>query len=369
MNRTMNVIRRNFFRLVRIGVFGSEDSLEPMSNWKWKQLLLLASKNEVTAVVWDGLKRFINQGDVVLKKELSEEWNSLVGITERSNRFMDESLIKLFNGYSKNQLRPILMMGRSISSLYPNPFHRVTFDIDIFFPYEPQAEKADEWAKKNAKKNDDSVKNVFRYEIDGFFVENHRRLLDFTNRHLNRQFQRIINGEIRCCDSTYVFIENEKIEILPPTLYLLFLITKISRRLIDDNISLKLLIDLGIFLRKMGDKVDFVKFQLWIEDLKMIRIANIIGLILVDMLGFDFDELPFVYAKKDKLAEKIKREIFHHHESLSVTDKKDLGVLRKESRSVYFHVKRCTKYFGCFPREMNSTILFRIAHSLDQVEE
>ena len=115
-----------------------------------------------------------------------------------------------------------------------------------------------------------------------------------TNPMLNRKLQNIINKEMRCRDSYYMTVNGLKIESVPPTLSLLMIITGIIQHILSDGISLKLFVDLGMFLRRIGDKVDYVLLQSQLKSLGMQTMANIIGSIMINVFHFDTDELPFM---------------------------------------------------------------------------
>lgn len=51
----MNIIQRNFLRLLRAGAFSVKAPLEPMSGWKWQQLYKLSQQHGVTPWVADGI--------------------------------------------------------------------------------------------------------------------------------------------------------------------------------------------------------------------------------------------------------------------------------------------------------------------------
>ena len=54
--RKMDIIKRNFFRLLRSGALGEYERLEPMSDFKWNRLLQLLKAQRVAAIAYKGLK-------------------------------------------------------------------------------------------------------------------------------------------------------------------------------------------------------------------------------------------------------------------------------------------------------------------------
>ena len=61
---------------------------------------------------------------------------------------------------------------------------------------------------------------------------------------------------------------------------------------------------MGRFLRKKGDKVDFIKLESWFHKLGVNRMAQLHGSVLISLFGFHIDELPFMTSEK-AMAEKL----------------------------------------------------------------
>lgn len=53
----MDVITRNFFRLLRSGAWNEDEALEPMSHFKWNRLGQMVHAQCVGSIVKEGLKR------------------------------------------------------------------------------------------------------------------------------------------------------------------------------------------------------------------------------------------------------------------------------------------------------------------------
>ncbi len=71
----MNIIERNFYRLLRAGAFGTEEQIEPLSAWKWNRLYQLSEMHDVTPIVYQGLERCRDQFFVQVPEALAEQWS------------------------------------------------------------------------------------------------------------------------------------------------------------------------------------------------------------------------------------------------------------------------------------------------------
>ena len=87
----MDIIQRNFLRLLRAGAFGEYEQTEPMSEWKWKRLYQTSQIHGVTPWIADGIR--LGDGDFFLQQlspALREKFYA--DNTERYEEFKQEHL-------------------------------------------------------------------------------------------------------------------------------------------------------------------------------------------------------------------------------------------------------------------------------------
>jgi len=369
----MDVVQRNFFRLLRSGTFGDKEAVEPMSAWKWRRVYQLSLMHGVPALVWDGIDNHRGDFFMQLTNELTAEWEKTVKEIEDGNTKVNDVVASLFGSFNREQLRPILLKGQGLATSYHVPSHRTSGDVDIYFPYSPQAHKADQWAKDNGGDIDSSERAKLRYRWRDIDIDHHRTPLQLTNWLLNRRLQSIINKEIRCCDSAYTTISGTRIEVMPPTLNLLLIITRIARYIINEGISLKQMIDLGVFLRTQGDKVDYVKLQGWIRQLSLRRMARIESSILIKLFHFDDDEMQFVDGTTEEETVMVEADILQlngtHSEDWYFTQGKNIFVRTSNSSAMMWHIRHNARYFKYYPKEAFTNFFASFAHSLSHIEE
>ena len=104
----MNTIQRNFFRLLRCGVFNTTETLEPMSVHKWDKLLQLSILHDVQPYAYKGLEKCKDQFFVNLNKT---QWMQWAQLTENKSSDDEEELLKpykLTNPILNRQLQNIL---------------------------------------------------------------------------------------------------------------------------------------------------------------------------------------------------------------------------------------------------------------------
>lgn len=380
----MNVVQRNFIRLLMAGTFSESGEVEAMSPHKWRQLFQLSALHGVSALVFDGIEKHRDDFHLRLPDDLREQWRQTVAEIERENTERNTCLAQMFAALSGRKLRPILLNGYNLSVLYPNPHHRTVNSIDVYFPYEEQSRAAAEWLSDNSPSHETKGKGVTAYTLQGFSAE-HSSLQGFTVEHrsymqhltnpfLNRRLQKIINREIRCCDSYYLKVNGSRIEGVPPTLSLLLLITQTTRSILSYGVKLRQFVDLGMFLRRMGDKVDYVLLQSQLRRLGMQRMANLIGAIMMDVFRFDSDELPFMTApateKKGKVAVSEVLAVSHENtDDWYFTQGNHIFVRSNNSSAMLWHIRHSMKFMRYYPAETFTNFFVALAHSLSHIEE
>lgn len=70
----MNIIQRNFFRLIRCGEFNKQEQIEPMSVSKWNKVYQLALMHQVIPSVYAGIRQCQEQFFLHLSEKQIQEW-------------------------------------------------------------------------------------------------------------------------------------------------------------------------------------------------------------------------------------------------------------------------------------------------------
>ena len=268
----MNIIDRNFYRLLRSGAFNTEEQIEPLSAWKWNRLYQLSEMHDVASIVYQGIERCKAQFFVQIPADLLEQWAKAC-------------------------------------------------------PHDEEDE------------ND-------------LLAEDH-----LTNPLLNHKLQNILDSE----DST--------VETRSALLHLLGIV----RFIMNAGIPVKRITELGMFLRQKGWKVDYGMLQKWITDLKLEPMAQLSAVMLVRLLDFKPEELPFMKPMKEEKMEQLVREMFRqknsHAEEWYFSQGKNIFVHTSNSQAMLWYVRRTAKYFWYYPTESMTNFFMSFAHSLSHIEE
>ncbi len=369
----MDIITRNFFRLLRAGVFSEEVQIEPMSAWKWRQLYHYTLMHGLTALAYDGIQRSRSQFFMQLPDDLLKNWQLCTHQIENKWTNEYQGFCELYDVLSKERVRPILTNGLRLAVLYDRPNHRVVQQTTLFFPFQTQGQKADQWAQEHGQQVNDAQKYQITYQWQNANIKHLHRLLLLTNKFLNRSLQNIIEKELREGGAHLMDIRGKQVETTSNTLEMLCIFVTIAQELLNNGIPLRLLVDLGIMLRKIGDKIDFVQLQNWIDKLRLKRISHLSGMLLITLFNFSADELPFVVSKKQANLKPLIDELFlipkNDQNVWFFQQGNDIFVHARNSSAMMWHVQHSVHYLKYYPAESITNFFSTFVHSLSHIEE
>ena len=278
---TMNIIERNFYRLLRSGAFGTEEVIEPMSVWKWGRLYHLSEMHDVAMYIYKGIEHCSDQFFVQIPQELNEQWR----------------------------------------------------------------QAATEEASSDEEQNGQEGKN-------DLLASDH-----LTNPLLNYQLQSMLDSE------------NSNTETRTALLHLV----GTCRFIMNAGIPVKCITELGIFLRQPGNRIDHTTLGQWIKKLKLESMVQLVSVMLVKLLNFKPEELPFMQPTSEEKMDKQLRELFQmrnsHAEEWYFSQGKNIFVHTSNSQAMLWHVRRSARYFRYYPTETVTNFLTSFAHSLSHIEE
>lgn len=282
----MNIIKRNFLRLLRLGAFGENEVIEPMSKFKWEVIFHIANIHNVVGVIFDGIAK-----------------------------------------------------NKENEALIPQ---------DIILKYKKILDEEGYGIKAQATGSRPSVQL------------HDAGLSHMCNGFLNARLKRIRENEPQSADASV------------ETLNMLDIIVQATECTMTYGLSFATILRIGIYLRVDGDKIDFVKLENWLRKLNLTRMAQLEGSILIDIFGFEMDEIPFV-NKMEPSAHKIAIEALEKPIRIDIEEwkisQKSTIFLANNSKAMMKTVKNCMKYFFFAPVEASSNFLHRFASSLSNLEE
>ena len=114
-----------------------------------------------------------------------------------------------------------------------------------------------------------------------------------TNPLLNRRLQDILDDEHSDMTSRQ----------------LLLILLRVVRHLFNEGMPIRQLTELGIFLRKNSQRIDYQAVGKWIERLRLTQMTQLIGEFLIRLFGFSEEDIPFLKERKEKRIDRIAQEL------------------------------------------------------------
>lgn len=182
----------------------------------------------------------------------------------------------------------------------------------------------------------------------------------FSSRWLRRKFEGIVEDERHSMDTSV------------DTVRLLRLIVFNQHAMLNNGMSMEGIIRLGRFLREEGQHVDFVKLDSWLATLHLQSMAQLQGSVLIDLFGFERDELPFV-----RTADPNARQLAAIAVSQLARDtaqewhfrQNNTGFVRSNSAVIRRNMRRCVRYLDYAKLETVSTFVTNFFRSMKEIEE
>ena len=199
----------------------------------------------------------------------------------------------------------------------------------------------------------DRILKIGVKDVDGLYTS-------LSNRGLRKTLKRIIREEIRSKETNL------------PALHLLCLLVYNINTTLTYGMRMNGIVILGRYLREKGDRVDFVKLDLWIKRLMMVHFADLLGNILMLLFSFDEGEIPFMHSK-DSNAEEILTwtldNVGSENDNESYFVQLSSGFIANDRTVIRRNLKRGLRYVRYYPTETVSNFFSKYMKNLPQIEE
>ena len=195
-------------------------------------------------------------------------------------------------------------------------------------------------------------------EQDNLEEDEYLRPDRLTNPLLNRRLQDILDDEHSDMTSRQ----------------LLLILLRVVRHLFNEGMPIRQLTELGIFLRKNSQRIDYQAVGKWIERLRLTQMTQLIGEFLIRLFGFSEEDIPFLKERKEKRIDRIAQELIEFTNTRSQDwyfSQQDGGIFvhNTNSSATFSHVRRSARYFKYYPSESVTNFFSSFVHSRSHIEE
>ena len=186
-----------FLQLLRFSIGASEQIPLPMSGDMWSGIYEMARQQSLLGILFDGIR---NIPDVGMDKKLLLRWYAASEQIRKANEKTNRAAVEVCESLRKLGFRTCVLKGQGNNLLYPNPYSRMSGDIDLWVMSGEREEgrrKMDELAGKvigYAKRRNPEAKALYHHvdagTCQGIEVEMHYRPSFLNNLIYNRRLQR-----------------------------------------------------------------------------------------------------------------------------------------------------------------------------------
>lgn len=257
-------------------------SLFPLSEAEWEEVYLLARRQTVTGLVWQGISylpdEWMPPGKVLVR------WVAVVDGIERKNRLMNRVVMELQDWFRREGLRVVLQKGQGVALFYEKPLWRECGDIDFYFPDKQESERAVELLARKGVKVQRAADGSVHYRWRGVEVEHHVRLLDICNPWAQKYLRHL---EETAGFREVSLYQGGTVTVPAPELNLLMLNAHIMKHAMGWGVGLRQLCDMARACRVLEKEVDSEKVCEIYRRAGIRKWSNLLYAFLKEQLGLN----------------------------------------------------------------------------------
>ncbi len=308
-------LQSQIFNLLSAYLYGNEVEeplFESLTEEEWELLASTLALHAMSSMGYYGLEPLIARDLVPTKVKMKIIHEVLAA--ERSNTLMQALVGKFHQLLKEADMKCLLLKGPSLAAYYRKPYDRKFVDLDLYAP--DQGREVDNLFRSKGVKVDDGFYRHSHLNVKGVSIENHHYLLDVQGR--SYQIER--DNELK--DLAIQYLKN----INGPGLYYpgpkfatIFNLHHALSHLVYEGISLRFILDWGLFLKAELRVVNTPEMETMIRKHNLMKLAAAMTKVLVDKMNFAVEELPEYLVKEmgtldARLMERFYQDLFRKYE-------------------------------------------------------
>lgn len=125
----MKILTRNFIRLMSVGAFDANDTVEPMSDYKWRRLVSVAHTYNVLDFIYNGIAGLKINADNTIPTDISIKALEEKPVKKQNSR-ADENKIDISTASGKVKAFSNFYLNRKYNKLIFNEIHSIDTSLD-----------------------------------------------------------------------------------------------------------------------------------------------------------------------------------------------------------------------------------------------
>lgn len=325
-----------FLLLLRIGIDTCKasdkecEALLLLSMAQWRKLMLLAEKQGVAAIAFDGVQRLfeVYQKGLIAAKDTPTEWmqwvfecTSLMTQYEQMSRQQKEVISEIADILDKDGIKMMVFKGQVNALFYPIPMHRAAGDIDCYLFGDTN--KGDILLAGKGASIENNWYRHSKISFHGETIENHRVMSHTRGSKKKKMMEEELRSMVKI--SELKTIKGCGNALMPSVLFnACFLTYHGMHHFLSEGLRLKQILDWALFLKVYQKEVDWGAYNGFCKRYKLDRFAGVMNYIAVHYLGIVVQEDCIV--QDGKYAEKIMQSTLRDDDYLFSSGKSDWNV-------------------------------------------
>jgi len=200
-----------------------------------------------------------------------------------------DTMRQLAGLFAEEGIDIMFLKGAAIAQLYPVPGWRSFSDIDYYLYGD--SEKGIEVMKKHGIENSAYYHHHTQASLNEILIENHYDFVERINHKcdivLDDALKEMADKDGHSLRAEFLGKDVKNAYLMTPTMNAIFLMRHMSAHFVSETISLRMLYDWALFLKKKGNEVDWNRVKSLYEQSDMIHFAEIVQGILSWKMNYE----------------------------------------------------------------------------------
>ncbi len=291
----MRLVFNTLSHLLRIAI-GTEEASVGTMNTKgvsWQDVYILARKQGVLAIAFDGLVKLFEQDKEFAKsfpQPLKLQWiNAVFSIEQRYER-QRKVCVELATKWAEYDVRTACLKGMAFSTYYPMPNHRECGDFDCYL-YGDFKKGNDIARELGAKVSDDFYKHseiVYR----NVMIENHQYIIATRAGKKGKAFNTLLCNML-CEEPLVPPLDN--VVVLPNAMFnALFMMYHSYTHFLSEGIRLRHILDWALFIIREQHNFNWEQFYAICTEQGLRTFVDVQTAIAVEVFGVKVENAAIV---------------------------------------------------------------------------
>lgn len=273
---------------------------------EWDEVLEMASSQGVLPIVIQQLNQANPKGGTPMEKQQLLNWIGIALLNEQSYKQRLHVMRKLARLLGEGGIDILFLKGASLAQLYPNPAWRVFSDVDYYLF--GKSKRGIELLAQNGVENSAYYHHHTQASLQGVLIENHYDFVERINHKcdvaLDDALKALAEKEGHTLRAEFLGEDVSNAYLMTPTMNAIFLMRHMSAHFVSESISMRMLYDWALFLKKYAAEVDWVLVTQLYEQSGMTKFVEIIMTILKNRLEYECTACPVILGGLE-MADKV----------------------------------------------------------------